>query len=79
MTLLELHAIIDRAAHFRAMAAENRRSAGALAEAGHRGQAASHRLEALLNDLQATALESSPELTLCPVPLRARAGGLRRP
>jgi hypothetical protein len=72
MTVLELQTIADRADQLRAMAEEHRRSAGQLAAAGHRAQAGSRRLEAMLCDLQATALQASLGAGLRPVAVRAR-------
>ena len=73
MTLDELQTTADRAAQLRAMAGEHRRSADQLAGAGHRAQAASRRLEAMLCDLQATALEATIGCGPRPVTARARA------
>jgi hypothetical protein len=75
MTPFELQTTADRADQLRAMAEQHRRSAIALADAGQRAQAASRRLEAMLSDLQATALEASPGCGPRPVAVRARAMG----
>jgi len=79
MTLLEFQTVAEHAAALRAVAEEHRRSAHQLTEAGQRAQAASRRLEAMLHDLQATALEATIGRGPRTVPVRARRPlGLRR-